>query len=241
MSAVDEEHAQLGAYVLGALEPEEAAEFERHLATCAQCRAELEDFRAMREALDEVPPEAFLDGPPEGGDLLLQRTMRQIRADEQPAAARVTAPAHRADRRGRRRGGAVVAAAAVAVVALGGGVLIGRGTAPAPVTQQAAVPGTREVSATNPATGASLTASVVPAPGWVRVHVAVKGLPQGEKCKLVITDRNGTHWDAGSWAVSEKWSREGFGLDGSALVAPSDVVSVGIVTLDGHDLVSAKV
>ncbi|QRP48934.1 zf-HC2 domain-containing protein [Amycolatopsis sp. FDAARGOS 1241] len=236
MSAVEQEHAQLGAYVLGALEPAEAAEFERHLVTCAQCRFELKDFSALREALDEVPPEAFLDGPPEGGDLLLQRTLRRIRT-EQEQAAPVQAPR----RTGQRRGLVLVAAAVVAVVALGGGVVIGRQTAPETSTQQVAVPGTRDVSATNAATGASLTASVVPAPGWVRVHVSVKGIPAGERCKLVVTAKDGAQWDAGSWLVSEKWSTQGFGLDGSAVVAPADVASVGIVTLDGRDLVSAKV
>ncbi|WP_326836748.1 zf-HC2 domain-containing protein [Amycolatopsis rhabdoformis] len=236
MSAIEQEHAQLGAYVLGALDPGEAVEFERHLATCAQCRFELKDFGALREALDEVPPEAFLDGPPEGGDLLLQRTLRRIRAEEEQAEP-VPEPSRGT---GQRRGVWLTAAAVVAVVALGGGVFIGRQTAPEPA-QQVAVAGTRDVAATNAATGASLTASVIPAPGWVKVHVAVKGIPAGEKCKLVVTDKSGAKWDAGSWVVSEKWSTQGFGLDGSALVAPADVASVGIVTLDGRDLVSAQV
>lgn len=238
MSAVEQEHTQLGAYVLGALDPAEAVEFERHLATCAQCRFELKDFGALREALDEVPPEAFLDGPPEGGDLLLQRTLRRIRAEEEQAAPAESAAAP--SRGSSRRGLAIAAAAVVAAVALGGGVFIGRQTAPEPA-QQVAVPGTRDVAATNAATGASLTASVIPAAGWVKVHVAVKGIPAGEKCKLVVTDKTGAKWDAGSWLVSEKWSTQGFGLDGSVLVAPADVASVGIVTLDGRDLVSARV
>ncbi|MEU4673780.1 zf-HC2 domain-containing protein [Amycolatopsis sp. NPDC023774] len=237
MSAVEQEHAQLGAYVLGALDPAEAVEFEGHLATCAQCRFELKDFGALREALDEVPPEAFLDGPPEGGDLLLQRTLRRIRAEEEAGPAESPAAPSRT---GSRRGLAIAAAAVVAAVALGGGVFVGRQTAPESA-QQVAVPGTRDVAATNAATGASLTASVIPAAGWVKVHVAVKGIPAGEKCKLVVTDKTGAKWDAGSWLVSEKWSTQGFGLDGSALVAPADVASVGIVTLDGRDLVSAQV
>ncbi|HEY2061236.1 MAG TPA: zf-HC2 domain-containing protein [Amycolatopsis sp.] len=231
MSAVEQEHTQLGAYVLGALDPGDTTEFERHLATCEQCRGELQEFGALREALDLVPPEAFLDGPPDAGDLLLQRTLRQIR---------VEAPAQAVRRKGPRRGLTLAAAAVIAVVVLGGGVAIGRQTAPAssPVAQ-APVPGTRELSATNPATGASLTASVIPAAGWVKVHVAFKGIPAGEKCQLVITSKNGQKWVAGSWQVSGKATSPGF--DGSAVVAPADVGSVGIVTLDGRDLVSAQV
>ncbi|SEP21582.1 anti-sigma factor family protein [Amycolatopsis saalfeldensis] len=230
MSAVEQEHTQLGAYVLGALDPADTDEFERHLATCEQCRGELREFGALREALDLVPPEAFLDGPPDAGDLLLQRTLRQIRVEAGPAVRR----------NGPHRGLTLAAAAVIAVVVLGGGVVIGRQTAPAssPVAQ-APVPGTREVAATNAATGASLTASVIPAAGWVKVHAAFKGIPAGEKCQLVITSKTGQQWVAGSWQVSGKAASPGF--DGSAVVAPEDVASVGIVTLDGRDLVSARV
>ena len=42
----------VAAYVLGALEPGEAAELERHLAGCADCRAEL---RWLRPAVDLLP------------------------------------------------------------------------------------------------------------------------------------------------------------------------------------------
>lgn len=41
--------------------------------------------------------------------------------------------------------------------------------------------------------------------------------------------------------MSEKWESQGFSLDGSALVAPDDVKSVDIVTVDGRKLVSAQV
>ncbi len=42
---------QLAAYALGALDPEEAAELEAHLPTCATCRAELAQFEAVVPAL----------------------------------------------------------------------------------------------------------------------------------------------------------------------------------------------
>ena len=120
MNSVDESHTQLGAYALGALDPGEAADFERrHLQTCAQCRFDLNELVALRESLDEVPPEAFLDGPPEGGDLLLQKTLRRVRDEEERVApARSTS----------RRGLALVAAAVLVVAALGGGILVGRQT-----------------------------------------------------------------------------------------------------------------
>ncbi|SFW88035.1 anti-sigma factor family protein [Amycolatopsis australiensis] len=240
MNSVDESHTQLGAYALGALDPAEAADFERrHLQTCAQCRFDLNDLVALRDSLDEVPPEAFLDGPPEGGDLLLQKTLRRVREEEAAAPAR-------SGRSGRssRRGLALVAAAVLVVAALGGGILVGRQTSstdiavPIPST---VVPGTKDVRATDSATGVQLAASVSPFQGWVRVNVAVKGVQAGEKCLLQVTTKGGRAVTAGSWQVSEKWESQGFSLDGSALVAPDDVKSVDIVTVDGRKLVSAQV
>lgn len=237
MNSVDESHTQLGAYALGALDPGEAADFERrHLQTCAQCRFDLNELVALRESLDEVPPEAFLDGPPEGGDLLLQKTLRRVRDEEQAAPARSTS----------RRGLALVAAAVLVVAALGGGILVGRQTGstepplavPAPQTD---VPGTKNVEGRDPTTGVQLAASVSPFQGWVRVNVAVKGVKAGEQCLLQVVTKEGHAVTAGSWKVSEKWESSGFSLDGSALVAPDDVKSVDIVTVDGRKLVSAQV
>jgi hypothetical protein len=236
MNSVDESHTQLGAYALGALDPGEAADFERrHLQTCAQCRFDLNELVALRDSLDEVPPEAFLDGPPEGGDLLLQKTLRRVR-DEEERVAPARAP---------RRGLALVAAAVLVVAALGGGILVGRQTGPGNDGGIAAPPsdiaGTKNVEGRDPTTGVQLAAAVSPFQGWVRVNVNVKGVHAGEKCLLQVRTKDGQAVTAGSWQVSEKWENQGFQLDGSALVAPDDVKSVDIVTVDGRKLVSAQV
>lgn len=235
MNSVDESHTQLGAYALGALDPAEAADFERrHLQTCAQCRFDLNELVALRDSLDEVPPEAFLDGPPEGGDLLLQKTLRRVRDEE----TRVAPP------RSSRRGLALVAAAVLVVAALGGGVLVGRQTAAengSIAAPQTDVPGTKNVEGRDPTTGVQLAAAVAPFQGWVKVDVNVKGVKAGEKCLLQVVTKEGQAVTAGSWQVSEKWENQGFNLDGSALVAPDDVKSVDIVTVDGRKLVSAQV
>ena len=57
----------------------EQAAVQAHLDGCALCRREVEDLRAMEAALGEIPPEAFLDGPPPDGDFLLQNTLREVR------------------------------------------------------------------------------------------------------------------------------------------------------------------
>ena len=76
-----EEEVLLGPYVLGVLDDTDVRRVEAHMAGCDTCREEVDALREMEEALGEVPPEAFVDGPPEGGDLLLQRTLRQMRAE----------------------------------------------------------------------------------------------------------------------------------------------------------------
>lgn len=228
-------HMALAAYALGVLDPGEAAGFEHHhMAGCVQCRSELSELLALRHLLDEMPPEAFVEGPPDGGDLLLQRTLRRIRA-ERPRALR------------RPGTGRAFIAVAVVLAALGAGVITGRMTASAPAAPVAQhvtetkVPGTKDARAIDPVTGVGLTAAVAPAAGWVRVKVAVTGVRPGEKCALRVVTKEGTTVVAGSWLASEKSAAEGITLDGSALVAPQDVRSVDIVTLDGRALVSAAV
>ncbi|MFD9962724.1 anti-sigma factor [Amycolatopsis sp. NPDC058986] len=241
-NAMEQDHALLGAYSLGALDPAEAAEFERrHLAICGQCRHELGELTALRRVLDDVPPEAFLDGPPEGGDLLLQRALHRARAEEADAASQPYQP--------RRKPRVLVAAAVVllAVVTLGAGWVIGRQTAapvaeptPTPPTSTPQGPAPRQLPpTTDPVTKASLDAKVFPFAGWVKVQVQVQGIPAGERCQLQVVAKDGRRIAAGSWQVSAKWEHEGFTLDGSALVAPDDVASVDIVTMNGRKLVSA--
>jgi hypothetical protein len=46
----------LTAYLDGEVDPDERAEVEAHLATCAFCRAELEEERAVRGAVRDLPP-----------------------------------------------------------------------------------------------------------------------------------------------------------------------------------------
>lgn len=75
----------LAAYVLGALEPEEAAELERHLEGCERCREEL---RWLEPAVHALPESVARQEPPRQ---LRQSLMAEVRAEapaEQPVRAR---------------------------------------------------------------------------------------------------------------------------------------------------------
>jgi hypothetical protein len=233
------DHADIDSYVADELTPNEIRAVEEHLDTCTECREEAAVLRELQQLLADMPPEVLLDGPPDDADLLLQRTLRQVRTESSAVE-------------GRRRYLAAAAAAAVAAVALVGGVLVGRVTlgeqtdiaaAPPASTQPAAPvqPGTRYASALDPGTGARLTAAITPAAGWVRVNVAVTGIPAGQRCQLIVIGKDGSREMAGGWLVSEQGANGGTTLDGSALIAPDDVAGVAVQNTDGKQFVEAKV
>ncbi|NUR85534.1 MAG: zf-HC2 domain-containing protein [Nonomuraea sp.] len=47
-------HEEVAAYVLGVLDEQDHEAFERHLDTCADCRARLKELAEVPEALDEL-------------------------------------------------------------------------------------------------------------------------------------------------------------------------------------------
>jgi hypothetical protein len=227
------DHVDIAGYLVEMLTPEQKQRADAHIRGCAECRDEIESMQQWSSALRDVPGVMLLDGPPEGADLLLQRTLRQVRTEA-------------SHKRQRRSGVLVSAAAAVIVAAIAGGVLIGRGTAPstplAQPTATASVPaGTRSATAVGPGTGARMTVTVTPAAGWVRVSATVGGIPAGEKCRLEVVGRDGTAILAGGWLVSATGEANGTTLNGSALIDPAQVASVRVVNTAGKQFVSASV
>lgn len=234
------EEELLGPYVLGVLDEEDVRRVEEHVGDCVRCREEVAALREMESVLGEVPEEAFLDGPPQGGDLLLQRTLRQVRG-ERAASAR------------RRVGLAGLAVAASLAAVFWAGAQMGAdqdhtGALPGPVTPSASsapspVPGTKVASATDQSSGARMNVQVTPAAKWVRVHAAVTGIPAGERCRLVVVAKDGTRSTAGGWVVGTAEHGEGKGasLDGSAAVDPAQVKEVLVENESGRTFVSVPV
>ncbi len=234
MTSSRDEHCSdvLGAYVLGALDDDETGRVDTHLADCADCRAEAIAFADLKAALGEVPPEAFLDGPPEGARLVLQRTLRQVRS---------------AKRSGVRTRSLLVSASAVVAVAaaVGGGVLLGRATdtqapnpLPAAVAKPPAVAGVMHLRGQDD--GAQLAVTLTPSGSWVKVRAWVAGIPAGQKCQLVVVSTTGRTEIAGSWQMSAQGTAKGLVMRGAALVDSRQVRSVEVEGLDGTTFVSAS-
>jgi anti-sigma-K factor RskA len=163
MSAHGPDHAQwadaVGAYLLGALERDEAERFEAHLEHCPVCRHDLEDLRVAADALPVavpqiVPPPALKDRimglVSSEAELLAAAGKRADRPEAAAAEQRAPAvrpPARPTRPRGRALGWltrpAVALACALTLLAGGGaaGVLLSGGGETRTVVAQTQSPG----------------------------------------------------------------------------------------------------
>lgn len=209
----------LGALALGLLDGHEARSVLERVERCPECHREYAALAGTAQALGAVPPESFLDGPPDS-DLLVARTARAVRAE----GARTR----------RRRSLALVAAAVVTAVALlGGGVLLGRAAAPTTSTSAAGA-----VTVEGTEGGVAMSATLVPAAGWVRVATTVRGIPAGTRCTILVIGDDGTENVAGSWLASPRGQVDGTSVDGAAIVDPERVLSVVVRDERGTDLIA---
>jgi anti-sigma-K factor RskA len=124
---MSEIHALSGAYAVDALDGDERAQFEQHLAECAECRSEVDSLREAAALLAETtttPPPAGLR------DKVLSGITTVRPLPPEPAVAPVVS----LESRRRRRTTAWIAAAA-AVVAIGGGGVVWQQTHDEPPDQ----------------------------------------------------------------------------------------------------------
>jgi anti-sigma-K factor RskA len=126
------DHAQwsdaVGAYLLGALEPDESARFEQHLARCEVCAR---DIAELKVAADALPVSVPVVSPPPA---LKDRIMAVVESEAELLAAtgrRADEPERAAPRPERRRGSRLgwlmrpAVALACALVLLAGGAFAG--------------------------------------------------------------------------------------------------------------------
>ncbi len=204
----------LGAYAIGALDPEDAQRVRAHLETCASCRLEVSELAETADALalldlaDVVEP---VEAPAIDG--LLDRV--------------------RAYRR-RRRFATLAVAAAVAVAAgVGGGLVAGGDEAPEVQPPVASVSGEEA--------GVALAVEAWDK-GWgTALRAEISGVPGGSRCSLVAVGQDGSREIAASWVVpGAGYGGPGQSLivDGAVGLRSGDVDHYAVVTADGTTLVS---
>jgi hypothetical protein len=204
----------LGAYVLGALEPAERAEFEAHLAGCPVCQAELVRLAPLTGLLNQISPEDFEDHfdevTPEGEPI------------EPPFPAVAAAPA-------RNRRYWLVAAAAVLALLIGVGGVLGYQALRRPVAVASVT-----WSAQDPASGMHADAQLINHSWGTEVRLRLDDSPSGKPCKLVVRDRDGGREVAGWWTAQYHPQDV---IPGSTSVDVRDIARLQIVTDDDQVLV----
>ena len=164
--------------------------------------------------MEELPPEAALDGPPPDADHVLQRTLGTVRQERRQADRR----------RGRIR---ALTSTFMVTGVLAGGVWLGHGLGVGG-SGDAVLRGTSQA-------GAQLSVRVTDTEGGLRLVATVDGVRDGEACWLVVHTRDGRTFTAGSWRADEGEVT----LAGSAMVRAGDVTGVSVVGHDRRPLITA--
>ncbi|MCG8917508.1 zf-HC2 domain-containing protein [Actinokineospora sp. PR83] len=201
----------LGAYLLGALDPAERADFEAHLHRCDACRGELVRLSPLPGLLHRVRVEDFEDAvEPTEADLLV-----------------VSEPEPRRGVWAKRK---VLLSAAAAVVVLAAAGLVGF-----EVLRQepASTPPSVSWSATDSASGVRADVRLIDRSWGTEVKIKLRDVPPGKPCKLVVRGRDGNREVAGWWGSGGQDEE----IPGSTSIDRSSISRVEVVTDDDIVLV----
>jgi hypothetical protein len=173
-----------GAYVLGALSPEDRVAFERHLSSCPECARSVRELAGIPGLLARVPVE-ILDPEQEPlpvPETLLPSLVREVRRSQR--------------RRQWLTSGLVAAAAAIAIGAVGVAAIGGDDHSP-----PSAAPGASTGSSTGPSTGPSTAAAVQlhqvgtdAISGWLSLTQVGWGTRLDLTCTYADSDWNDPRW-----------------------------------------------
>ncbi|MER5889381.1 zf-HC2 domain-containing protein [Streptomyces sp. NPDC001941] len=241
---------EVGAYVLGALDPQESDAFEAHMLDCPACAGEareladvetlLADFAATGPDLEEL----LADEPPAGA-----RESAEAPAAEDPGPARLVSRLRDVRRR------AFMLAASVAL--FGGGIGLGVTWAkepPAPAVDASQNPQWaarllmvgEQHNGANAATGVTAKVGLEDKKWGTHIALELRGVHGPLDCRLVAVSTSGARQTVTGWVVPEP----GYGIPGSpdplqvhggVSVPRGQLDRFEVVTRDGRQLVSIDV
>jgi hypothetical protein len=192
----------VAAYALGVLDHQDIERYERHLAECASCAAELEFLLPASRLLADVDP---VDIRTAEDTQLVDRLLDAVRIDRQ---------------RGRRRqrltvtAGTAVAAAVAAFAVLAGVTWLNTiptggiaSESPAPASPTPTDVDGSEYSVTDPDSGVHVEALLESTNWGTSLSVAISAVTGPRVCQLLVVHTDGTEEVVGSWRVPN----EGYG------------------------------
>ncbi|WP_433250906.1 zf-HC2 domain-containing protein [Streptosporangium sp. CA-135522] len=252
MTTCDEVRISLGAYALGALEPEECVFVEAHLAECDACRAEFEELSGVAAFLGRVSEAdvAQVSSPPQA---VLDRLL----------SARVK----------RRRMTRALLSLAASVLLIGLGGTLWSTTQSTPPAQEATTAAAPQSSAADDSGGAFLKEKAVPSAGpdsearllresagertaeggdapvhatvtaipgekATTVKVMLTGVAKGTRCRLEVVGVDGSRETAGNWIVDRAAYDKSGAFNGTTTLPPGSIAKAEIMTARGRMLAS---
>jgi hypothetical protein len=208
----------LGAYLIGSLAPAERAVVDRHLTTCARCRAELAELAPLPGLLARLDPDEARHQTLTPSPDLLPRALEAVRRQQALDRRRLL----------RWRIGALAAAAAAVV-----GVALAAVPALAPTSNPAApqaVPFTVVAGATATGTGS------MQARGWgTALQLDLAGLPPAPGYQAFATSRDGRTEVAATWGPTAGGRAV---VSGATAIQRADLASIEVRTVDGRELLN---
>jgi predicted anti-sigma-YlaC factor YlaD len=248
---------ELGAYLLGALDADEAERMRLHLEQCPECRAAYAELAPTVDLLAKVPAEAFAaeQSSEEPLDPAVWERLRaraglpgaaqspsDVRFAQAPSGPRPNTlgrpprsnASTRPSRRPRRQMRPATAALLSGVLVAGAAFGIYQGTRPSPAPVVALGPA-ETVSATNAADGVSGTVQYWPT-GWGSgVQITLRGVKPGDNCVLYAEDGHGNKSVASSWWAPEVYGQSAT-IPGGVNMASSNIKNFQVTTTVGEVL-----
>ena len=206
----------LGAYLEGALDPDEEARVTGHLDQCAECRAELAQLKPLAAVLGALSVENFMveaEMPPPS---VLPAILDRMRAERERDGRRLWA--------WRSMAGASIAAAVVAVAAWAG---FFHSSGQAGLQLQAAS-----------GNGAAGHVVLVAKPWGTAIELAMTGLPSSTNCIVYAVDTGGSRQLAGAWGPTPNRSAM---VDVATSIPRGQLSRIVVVTPGGKAVLSVAV